>query len=388
MYADSDGEWQQPIAKRCKLAIAAHRQPIIVAVLPIAQLVSSFLSVPRELLTFAFTCRSAKQAVHATEINMCPTAKSILAKIKPKIITWQFIAANFSAQSMWKLVGAVLTDVRLKELPLPPLDWIMLRELWIHNCELSAAVWSGLNLTRLEHLTMDCYYGRHTDLAGLEGGRCSSLRTLSLSRQALLTDISEVGKMSNLRHLNLANCKNLLDISALSNCWLLENVGCRGCVELADVSALGKCANLAHLELSGCRVSEITGLGNCTNLTRLDLSGCRLLADISTLAGCSSLAHLDLSGCDQLTGISALTSCKSLVHLDVMLCRLLLDISAPCRMQESGTCGSEWLPSAAGHFRPRQLQQPSSSGAEWLPPSAGYFRPRSLLDASVWFIWI
>jgi len=333
-----DGEHHQARAKKRKFAMVVHRQPIIVATPAIAQLVSSFLSVPRELLTFALTCRSAKQALHATEINLCPTKESLLANIKTKLMTWQFIATNFTAQSMLKLVGAVLTDVRLKELPLPPLHWIMLRELWIHNCELSAAVWSGLNLTRLEVLLMECPSGgRHTNLAGLEGGSCSSLRTLSLSRSRMLTDISEVGKMSNLRSLNLDCCKNLVDISPLSNCWLLEKVGCSGCVELADVSALGKCANLAHLELSGCcRVSDITGLGKCTNLTRLELSGCRLLTDISSLASCSSLAHLDLSYCVRLRNISALAGCKSMVNVNLSNCILLTDIAALAECKSLG----------------------------------------------------
>jgi Leucine-rich repeat (LRR) protein len=172
--------------------------------------------------------------------------------------------------------------------------------------------------SELEDLTeFSAEQGGIVNITGLE--HCTNLRSLDLSLNHIISDISPLASLTSLIELNLGS-NEIGDISLLAsfiNLTLLD----LGYNQIGDISPLANLTSLTSLSLSDNQISDISPLANLTSLTELDL-GANPISDISPLASLTSLIELTL-GSNEISDISPLANLTNLtvLHLWEMLIR-------------------------------------------------------------------
>nr|CAB3462824.1 unnamed protein product [Digitaria exilis] len=227
------------------------------------------------------------------------------------------------------------------------------------------------------------------------GSSCVSIRELSLSKSAGVTDTElsfAVSKLKNLLKLDITCCRNITDVSVVSitrSCTSLISLRMESCshvssgalqligkhcsqleeLDLTDsdldgegLKALTGCTNLSSLKIGIClRISDegLTHIGkSCPKLRDIDLYRCGSISDdgvIQIAQGCPMLESINLSYCTELTdrSLMSLSKCTKLNTLEIrgcprissaglseiaMGCRLLskLDIKKCCEINDVG----------------------------------------------------
>ena len=229
---------------------------------------------------------------------------------------------------------------------------------------------------------------KFSGLAGLNVGRCESLRSLKaicslLTLQSLdfrgggnisdlqplqrlpelrsfrmgahkwaLRDIDALGRVQTLTHLCLLGCHQLENLSPLRGLPNLRSLGLPGATALTDLDPLKELTNLRSLDLSYCKslrnlgpletlpnleelfvrgcgsLDSLSPLSKLTSLTTLGASECAMLSDLKPLNGLIGLRALDLSGLDSLEDVSSLRCLTKLTELNLSACCGLSDLSA------------------------------------------------------------
>ena len=141
----------------------------------------------------------------------------------------------------------------------------------------------------------------------------SSVSTLDLSRNALLSDLTAAVGLTALTALNL-NSTSVGDISALSALSNLSILDMGLCYRVADISTLSGLTRLHKLDLSSVgegvtSLSDVSALATLTNLTALSLAD-TAVADVAALSALVALRLLDLAG----TGVDPLMAMASLTR--------------------------------------------------------------------------
>jgi Leucine-rich repeat (LRR) protein len=171
--------------------------------------------------------------------------------------------------------------------------------------------------SELEDLTeFSAEKGDIVNITGLE--HCTNLRSLDLSFNHIISDISPLAGLTSLIELNLWH-NQISDISPLASLTSLIELNL-GSNEIGDISLLASLTNLTLLDLGYNRIGDILPLANLTSLTSLSLSD-NQISDISPLANLTSLTELALGAtleANQISDISPLASLTSLTLLDLM----------------------------------------------------------------------
>ena len=164
--------------------------------------------------------------------------------------------------------------------------------------------------SELEDLTeFSAEKGDIVNITGLE--HCTNLRSLDLSLNHIISDISPLAGLTSLIELNLWH-NQISDISPLASLTSLIELTL-GSNEIGDISLLASLTNLTLLDLGYNQIGDISPLANLTSLTSLSLSD-NQISDISPLANLTSLTELDL-GANQISDISPLAKLTSLIEL-------------------------------------------------------------------------
>lgn len=139
------------------------------------------------------------------------------------------------------------------------------------------------------------------------------MRTLSLSTQPLLTDLTDLKLFPNLTALTISNCA-VYDVKPVEGLQYLETLNLSR-NKIRDISPLFNLERLKSLDVSNNNISEIpNGISRLTMLTNLDLLNNRI-SDVTPLMGSSSLLTLNLRG-NRLTELPDMSSLKSLIKAD------------------------------------------------------------------------
>ncbi|MEG4129157.1 leucine-rich repeat domain-containing protein [Microcoleus sp. Pol1B3] len=149
-----------------------------------------------------------------------------------------------------------------------------------------------------------------TDISSL--GSLTNLTTLNLSYNYRITDISSLGSLTNLKILIL-DSNGISDISFLGSLTNLSTLNLR-LNQITDISFLGSLTNLTTLHLSYNKITDISFLGSLTNLTTLYLGYNYRISDISSLGSLTNLTELGLDY-NRITDISFLGSLTNLTTL-------------------------------------------------------------------------
>jgi hypothetical protein len=149
------------------------------------------------------------------------------------------------------------------------------------------------------------------NITGLQ--HCTNLRSLDLSWNHIISDISPLAGLTSLIELNLW-LNQISDISPLASLTSLIELNL-GSNEIGDISLLASFINLTLLDLGYNQIGDISPLANLTSLTSLSLSD-NQISDISPLANLTSLTELDL-GANPISDISPLASLTSLIELNL-----------------------------------------------------------------------
>jgi hypothetical protein len=148
-----------------------------------------------------------------------------------------------------------------------------------------------------------------------------SPRTLYVSDNLGLRDLSTIEGLSGLQRLKLASWSELTNLDALKGLPGLQALTFVGCRRLANVDALKGLSGLQALSLEGCAgLTDVNGLKGLSGLQRLNLSGCTWLAKVNALKGLSGLQRLSLRDCPRLTNVDALKGLSGLQQLDLSGC--------------------------------------------------------------------
>ncbi len=172
--------------------------------------------------------------------------------------------------------------------------------------------------SELEDLTeFSAEQGGIVNITGLE--HCTNLRSLDLSLNHIISDISPLAGLTSLIELNLWH-NQISDISPLASLTSLIELNL-GSNQISDISPLASLTNLTLLDLGYNQIGDISPLANLTSLTSLSLFD-NQISDISPLANLTSLIELDL-GANQISDISPLANLTNLtvLHLWAILIR-------------------------------------------------------------------
>jgi Leucine-rich repeat (LRR) protein len=166
--------------------------------------------------------------------------------------------------------------------------------------------------SELEDLTeFSAEQGGIVNITGLE--HCTNLRSLDLSLNHIISDISPLAGLTSLIELNLWH-NQISDISPLASLTSLIELNL-GSNEIGDISLLASLTNLTLLDLGYNQIGDISPLANLTSLTSLSLSD-NQISDISPLANLTGLTELEL-GANQISDISLLANLTSLIELEL-----------------------------------------------------------------------
>jgi Leucine-rich repeat (LRR) protein len=166
--------------------------------------------------------------------------------------------------------------------------------------------------SELEELTeFSAEHGDIVNITGLE--HCTNLRSLDLSLNHVISDISPLAGLTSLIELNLWH-NQISDISPLASLTKLTALDLSG-NEIGDISLLASFTKLTALGLSDNEIGDISPLASLTSLISLSL-GSNEISDISPLANLTSLTELDL-GDNPISDISPLASLTSLTELNL-----------------------------------------------------------------------
>jgi len=181
---------------------------------------------------------------------------------------------------------------------------------------------------RIDQVTsLICIEDGIVDISGIE--YLTSLTTLNLSGNGLITDISPLSTLTSLTQFVLAQTVlglGIADISPLSTLTNLTDLNLNGNGLITDISPLSTLTSLNSLSLSGVWFSDISPLLNLPSLTGLGLSNTnRIDSDLSLLSTLTGLTGLNLSA-NGLTDISPLSNLTNLTVLDLII-NDLTDIS-------------------------------------------------------------
>jgi hypothetical protein len=151
-----------------------------------------------------------------------------------------------------------------------------------------------------------------------------------------------VGRLENLEHLDMSGCK-VSDLGPLSSLTTLKHLSLsaslrrpRRCKPV-DLRPLATLAALENLDLSLCTgVLDFRPLATLTTLRRLNLAAC-LIADLTPLAALAALEDLDLWRCEKVHDLGPLASCKALRRMDLAFCINLVSIAplASCKAMQN-----------------------------------------------------
>lgn len=133
-------------------------------------------------------------------------------------------------------------------------------------------------------------------LAEASSAAAWSIETLSLQSCNLTgDDLQPLAGLHVLRDLDLALNKQLMSADAIGKCSQLRSLSLTGCVMLDTVAALAACVALDTLYLTGCKaLCDVEPLMRCGALRVLHLNKCSQLRDTSELGNCPSLELLNL----------------------------------------------------------------------------------------------
>ncbi|MBP0974012.1 MAG: leucine-rich repeat domain-containing protein [Oscillospiraceae bacterium] len=181
---------------------------------------------------------------------------------------------------------------------------------------------TGLNLTNQE-------------LKSVNPSKMKELRTIDLSNNSQLTDLSALtptfGTLTTLR----INGTGIKDLSSLQNAAKLSNLEVSRCPsadfstlhvaslytfsaennDLTDISFLAEHGRLGTVDLSNNQISDLTPLAGLQNISRLYL-GNNKVENIAPLAGMNKLDKLELQQ-NSIKTLSPLNDVKQLSYLDV-----------------------------------------------------------------------
>jgi len=164
----------------------------------------------------------------------------------------------------------------------------------------------------LEDLTE--FSAEQGDIVNITGPEhCTNLRSLDLSLNHIISDISPLAGLTSLIELNLWH-NQISDISPLASLTSLIELNL-GSNEISDISPLANLTNLTVLHLWDILIRDISPLAGLTSLTELDLFY-NQISDISPLLNLTSLTQLFLND-NQISDISALANLTSLTELDL-----------------------------------------------------------------------
>ncbi len=173
--------------------------------------------------------------------------------------------------------------------------------------------------TRIDQVTsLACIEEGIADISGIE--YLTSLTSLNLSGNGLITDISPLSTLTGLTQFVLAQTvlgASITDISPLSYLTNLTSLSLNGNGLITDISPLTTLTNLNSLSLSGVWFVDISPLLTLPNLTFLGLSNTnRSDSDLSSISTLTSLTNLVLSA-NGLTDITPLSNLINLTALDL-----------------------------------------------------------------------
>lgn len=138
-----------------------------------------------------------------------------------------------------------------------------------------------------------------TDISALAD--CTALKSLDLSDNAELSDISALVNMPELARLDLGSTKvsSLSPIMALTKLQYLD----LSKSAVTNLAALSGLTELTELKLDGCAVTNLSVLSGLMKLTGLSLRDTAIKdTDLASLEGLTALRTLDLTGCFDITG--------------------------------------------------------------------------------------
>ena len=214
------------------------------------------------------------------------------------------------------------------------------------------------NLKQLTSLNLqDC--SSLTELPEL--GNLIQLTSLNLQDCNRITELPELGNLTHLTTLNLINCYRLTRLPGLRNLTQLTSLSLENCSSLTELPELSNLIQLTTLNLKNCyKLTKLPGLRNLTQLTSLSLEDCDNCTALPGLENLTQMTELNLSGCRRLTELSGLENLTQLTSLDLSNCSGLTKFPEAIRILRSLRCLNlsnmnllslpDWLPEIAEHF--------------------------------------
>lgn len=172
----------------------------------------------------------------------------------------------------------------------------------------------------------------------LKVGSLAGLRSLQLDCQALTCGASWTSLQAMLQHLSSLHFLTLwarvdnsdvepLHMSSLQHLTCLRTLSVSRFRVMSDLHPLQHLTGLTRVRLCNCHgITDLQPLHHLTGLKSLDLSGCRDISDLQSLPHLTGLKTLILSRCDGITNVRPLQYLTGLETLDLGECRGLLDL--------------------------------------------------------------
>ena len=130
-------------------------------------------------------------------------------------------------------------------------------------------------------------------------------------------DIAAISALTNLRSLDLSNNDKIVDISALKDLVHLKKLNLQS-TEITDITALSAFKSQLEELLLPTTVSVFEPLANQRSLVSLDISDNRALTDLSVITtNLTELRKLTLVDCGSIENITGLSNLKNLTTLNV-----------------------------------------------------------------------
>ena len=155
---------------------------------------------------------------------------------------------------------------------------------------------------------------------------CSQLKTIDLSRNADLTDISALTGCSTIEMLKLNNT-GIASVEPLATAKGLTKLNIEGCRNLKSFKGLN--ANqLDTVELVDLDVTSLDGLESLTNLRKLELRNLHKLQCLDTITNLYKLEELVLTKLNSIKELPSLEKLAVLKSVRIFDCDNLTDISS------------------------------------------------------------
>ena len=131
-------------------------------------------------------------------------------------------------------------------------------------------------------------------------------KTITISNDQYLCDISEIHRLPNVRDVMLHACDGVTDLSPLAGCSKIRNLQVVHCRRVENIDFVRNLPELEELSFFGCYdIENISAISNLKNLRELDLGGCYAITDWRCLEELPRLEHVSCAEESALYGLSA-----------------------------------------------------------------------------------